>query len=238
MNMTIPEILGTLMAATFTLMVYSFFYKENKAYRLAEHIFIGLAVAHGAVTSSRYVWDTALTPLLVKGETYWILPMLVGLLFFFFFSKKYFWVYRIPISTVVGTGIGLGMAGLMRSQFIDQIRATIGLANPKATWSSGNYLINTVLIAIMVIGTLFFFIFTTEQKGPMLYASYVGRYTMMVAFGAAFGFTVMARMSLLIGRMQFLLDYPTGVAWYTIPVAILVLAAAVLMERSKGAKKA
>ena len=235
--MTIPEILGTLMAAAFTLMVYSFFYKENKAYRFAEHVFIGLAVAHGAVISSKYIWDTALTPLLTKGEAYWVLPMLVGLLFFFFFSKRHFWVYRIPISTVVGTGVGLGMAGLMRSQFTDQIRSTIALANPKATWYAGDYIINTVLIAVGVIGTLFFFIFTTEQKGPLLYAAHVGRWTMMIAFGAAFGFTVMARMSLVIGRMQFLLDYPTGVAWYTMPVAILILAAAILMERSKGAKK-
>jgi len=236
--MTIPEMLGTLMAATFTLMVYSFFYKENKAYRLAEHIFIGLAVAHGAVTSSKYIWDTALTPLLTKGETYWILPMLVGLLFLFFFVKKYFWIYRIPISTVVGTGIGLGMAGLMRTQFVDQIKATIGLANPKAAWYSADYLINMVIVAIMVIGTLAFFIFTIEQKGALKYAAHVGRWTMMIAFGAAFGFTVMARMSLLIGRMQFLLDYPTGVAWYTVPIAILILAAVVLMQRSKGAKKA
>jgi len=236
--MTIPEMLGTLMAAAFTLMVYSFFYKENKAYRFAEHVFIGLAVAHGAVISSKYMWDTALTPLLTKGETYWILPMLVGLLFFFFFSKKYFWVYRIPISTVVGTGVGLGMAGLMRSQFTDQIRQTIALTNPKAAWYAGDYPINAVLIAIGVIGTLFFFIFTTEQKGPLRYASHIGRWTMMIAFGAAFGFTVMARMSLLIGRMQFLLDYPAGVAWYSIPVAILILAAVVLMERSKAAKKA
>jgi hypothetical protein len=32
-----------------------------------------------------------------------------------------------------------------------------------------------------------------------------GRYTLMVAFGALFGSTIMARMSLLIGRMYFLI---------------------------------
>jgi hypothetical protein len=230
------EILGTLMAAAFTLMVYSFLYKENKAYRFAEHVFIGLAVAHSTVISSKYVWDTAFTPLITKGDTFWILSILVGLLYVFFFSKKYFWIYRIPVSTVVGTGIGLGMAGLLRSQFIDQIIGTIGLPDPKATWISGSYYINVVLIAIGTIGTLFFFIFTMEQKGPLLYASQVGRWTMMIAFGAAFGFTVMARMSLLIGRLQFLLDYPAGVAWYSIPVAIVVVAAVALMERGKGKK--
>ena len=231
------EILGTLMAAAFTLMVFSFFYKENKAYRFAEHVFIGLAVAHSTVISSKYVWDTALTPLITKGDATWFLSILVGLLYVFFFSKKYFWIYRIPVSTVVGTGIGLGMAGLMRSQFIDQIVATIALPDPKATWISGSYYINVLLVAIGTVGTLLFFIFTMEQKGPLLYASHVGRWIMMIAFGAAFGFTVMARMSLLIGRLQFLLDYPTGVAWYLIPVAVVIIAAAVLMERDKGSKK-
>jgi len=229
------ELLGTLMAAAFTLMVYSFFYKENKAYRFAEHVFIGLAVAHITVINSKYVWDTALTPLITKGDMFWILPIIFGLLFPFFFSKKYFWIYRIPVSTIVGTGVGLGMAGLIRSQFIDQIAATIALPNPKATWISGSYPINAAIIAIGVVGTLFFFIFTMEQKGLLLYASHVGRWTMMIAFGAAFGFTVMARMSLLIGRLQFLLN-PAGVAWYLIPVAIVIVAAVVLMGRAKGRK--
>jgi len=235
--MITPEIVGPLIAAAFTLMVYSFFYRENKAYRFAEHVFIGLAVAHGTVISSKYVWDVALSPLITKGEAFWILPILVGLLFPFFFSKKYFWVYRIPISIVVGTGVGIGMAGLIRSQFIDQIVQTIAPVSPKADiWSSGSHPINALLIAIGTLGTLLFFIFTREQKGLLLYASHIGRWTMMIAFGAAFGFTVMARMSLLIGRMQFLLD-PSGIAWYLIPVAIVVLAVVAFAERSKGAKK-
>jgi hypothetical protein len=233
--METPEIFGTLMAAAFTLMVYSFFYRENKAYRFAEHLFIGLAVAHTTVISSKYVWDTAFTPVITKGEAFWILPIIVGLLYCFFFSKKYFWIYRIPVSTVVGTGIGLAMAGLIRSQFIDQIVQTIALPNPKAELISGSHPVNMVIIAIGTVGTLLFFIFTAEQKGPLLYASHVGRWTMMVAFGAAFGFTVMARMSLLIGRMQFLLD-PNGVAWYLMPVAIVIVAAVALMERGKGKK--
>ena len=224
------------MAAAFTLMVYSFFYRENKAYRFAEHVFIGLAVAHGAVISCKYVWDTALSRVITKGDMFWALPILVGLLFPFFFSKKYFWIYRIPVSMVVGTGIGLGVAGLMRSQFIDQIVGTIAPPDSKATWYSGSHPVNAALIAVGVVGTLFFFIFTMEQKGPLLVAAHVGRWTMMIAFGAAFGFTVMARMSLLIGRVQFLID-PAGVAWYLIPVAILIVVVTAFMDRAKSGKK-
>ncbi len=230
--MITPEIVGTVIAAALTLMVYSLLYKENKAYRLAEHIFIGVAIAHGVVNAGKYVWDRALTPL-IKGEILWLLPIMMGLLFFFFFSKTYFWVYRIPVSMVVGMGTGLAMAGLMRSQFTDQILQTITIPNPRAAWYSGSTPINTLLIAIGVIGTLLFFFFTKEQKGALLYASHVGRWFMMVAFGAAFGFTVMARISLLIGRLQFLMD-PTSVAWYLIPIAILVVVAAIIMQRGKG----
>ncbi|MFH0848886.1 MAG: hypothetical protein V1857_05240 [archaeon] len=233
--MNIADLVGPLIAAAFTLMVYSFLYKENKAYRLAEHIFIGVAIAHGVVNSSKYVWDRALTPLLTKGDFIWALPILVGMLFCFFFSKKNFWLYRIPVSMVVGMGTGLAMAGLMRSQFTDQIIQTITIPNPNAAWYSGSTPINTVLIAIGAIGTLFFFIFTKEQKGALLYASYIGRYTMMVAFGAAFGFTVMARISLLIGRLQFLLD-PTTPVWYLIPIAIVAIIAAVALQRKEPAK--
>jgi hypothetical protein len=37
-------------------------------------------------------------------------------------------------------------------------------------------------------------------------AAAAGRWLMMIAFGAMFGFTVMARLSLLIDRMLFLLN--------------------------------
>ncbi len=234
--MNTPETVGIIIAATFTLMVYSFLYKENKAYRLAEHIFIGVAIAHGVVNSAKYVWDRALSPITTKGDLFWALPIIIGMLFCFFFSKNYFWAYRIPVSLVVGMGTGLAMAGLIRSQFIDQILQTIAIPDSNAAWYSGSHPVNTVLISIGVIGTLFFFIFTREQKGLLLYTSYIGRYTMMVAFGAAFGFTVMARMSLLIGRLQFMLD-PNSVAWYLIPIAVALVVVAIITQRGKGVVK-
>jgi hypothetical protein len=40
----------------------------------------------------------------------------------------------------------------------------------------------------------------------------VGQYMMMVAFGAAFGATVMSRMTFLIGRLMFLLRDWLGIA--------------------------
>lgn len=61
------------------------------------------------------------------------------------------------------------------------------------------------LILIGVCAVLVYFFFSVEHAGTIGAVARVGIWFLMVAFGASFGFTIMARISLLIGRMQFLL---------------------------------
>lgn len=61
------------------------------------------------------------------------------------------------------------------------------------------------LVLVGVIAVLTYFFFSLEHTGAVGAISRVGIWFLMVAFGASFGFTIMARISLLIGRMQFLL---------------------------------
>jgi hypothetical protein len=55
------------------------------------------------------------------------------------------------------------------------------------------------------VSTLIFFFFSKEHKGAPEVLR-VSIYFLMVSFGASYGYTVMARVSLLIGRVMFLLD--------------------------------
>ena len=64
----------------------------------------------------------------------------------------------------------------------------------------GAMLSNFILVS-GVICTLIYFFFSKEHKGAFGVASRYGIWILMVAFGAAFGYTVMARISILIGRM-------------------------------------
>jgi len=50
-----------------------------------------------------------------------------------------------------------------------------------------------------------YFYFSREHKGLTGFGSKMGIYFLMIFFGSTFGYTVMARISLLIGRMQYLL---------------------------------
>jgi len=65
--------------------------------------------------------------------------------------------------------------------------------------------IDSLLIMLGVVCVLCYFFFSAEHKGPLGAAAQVGIIFLMVAFGASFGYTVMARESLVIGRFQFLL---------------------------------
>ncbi|MEC8931715.1 MAG: hypothetical protein VYB08_09860, partial [Candidatus Latescibacterota bacterium] len=62
-----------------------------------------------------------------------------------------------------------------------------------------------LLILIGVVSVLVYFFFSVEHRGVVGGISKVGIWFLMISFGASFGYTIMARLSLLIGRIRFLL---------------------------------
>jgi hypothetical protein len=108
---------------------------------------------------------------------------------------KIAWISRWPISFTVGIGSGLGLVASVQGYLLPQISDTL---RPLVT-------INNFVVYVGVIATLFYFYFSKEHKGALGGISRVGIIFIMVAFGASFGYTVMARISLLIGRFYFLL---------------------------------
>ena len=67
-------------------------------------------------------------------------------------------------------------------------------------------LLLAIIIVIGVISTLIYFYFSHEHKGALGVTAKVGIWFIMISFGAHFGYTVMGRVSLLIGRVQFLVE--------------------------------
>jgi hypothetical protein len=64
--------------------------------------------------------------------------------------------------------------------------------------------ISNLIVFVGVFCGLVYFFFSREHKGAFGGAAKVGIWFLMITFGASFGFTVMSRMSLLIGRIDFL----------------------------------
>src|SRR5579885_918546 len=90
-----------------TLGLYSILYKENRLFRLFEHIFLGLATGYMVAN----IWtDTLLpkwwVPMHDKGQWWLIFALAAGSLYYFIYSKKYSWMARLIIGFFMGVASG------------------------------------------------------------------------------------------------------------------------------------
>ncbi len=198
--------IGIIVGAGLTLALYTFLYKDNPLFKLAEHIFVGVAAAY----SFGQVWYSTLYPEVIArlgglqggatGDRYWYLvPTVLGLLMLTRLSRPLGWLSRFAFAFVVGLGSGFAIPRVISSFLLAQIEPTL----TPLTWSAEG--LDLLLILIGVVSVLVYFFFSVEHRGAVGAVSKVGIWFLMVSFGASFGYTIMARISLLIGRMTFLL---------------------------------
>ncbi len=203
---------GIWVAAVLTLFIYSFLYKDNVLYKFAENIFVGVSAGY---LGARLFYDVVVKKLyhpLFAPEAghladYWlIVPMILSFMMLLkVVPNSYSWLSRWSLAFVVGTGVGLMIVTYLVSNGLKQVAATINAFNGFADATTGAK-INAIILAIGVVTGLIYFFFSKEHKGIVFGScARIGVYFLMVTFGAAFGYTVMARISLLIGRLQFLL---------------------------------
>jgi len=211
MNLSVENLWLTA-AAFLTLSTFSFLYKDNPFYKFAEHLVVGVSAGYFTmilvVTS---LWPKLVTPL-AEGQWWYIIPGILGCMMFFRFSKKRSWISRYPIAIYIGIGTGLSLILEMQAKVVEQLNATIGIAGAlKAASLSGELTtattINDMIILVGVVCGLSYFFFSKEHKGVFGGAATMGIWVLMVGFGASFGYTVMARISLFIQRVQFLGDW-------------------------------
>ncbi|MCX6842388.1 MAG: hypothetical protein NTX53_08935 [candidate division WOR-3 bacterium] len=200
-------------AAILTLAIFSFLYRENPFYRIAEHLYVGLGNGY-AIT---FYWHRILMPSLIDPVAHnssivtrvgLIAIAIIGALYFTRFIPKISWLVRIPIAISLGYSCGATIPRAVDAEIIKQLRATIITRPQLAHWDTALWAI-TILIG--VIATISYFFFSAERKGALRPLSYTGIIFIMVGFGASFGYTVMARISLFIGRLQFLMGDWLGI---------------------------
>ena len=219
-------VLGAWVAAGLTLFMYSFLYKDNPFFKLGEHLFVGVSIGYTIVqvfykTILKDLWN----PMIAEGKWWLATPALLGLFIIARFIPKVAWLSRIAFAFIVGFGSGVAIPRIISSNILQQVQGTLKpLAGGSAlfTWSH----LNNLLILLGVVAVLFYFFFSIEHKGPVYGAARIGIYFLMVSFGASFGYTVMARMSLLIGRFDDLILFSSKEFGY----ASLVLLVAMILS--------
>lgn len=205
---------GIWISALLTLGIFSFLYKDNPAYKLCEHLFVGVSAGYYVVLNYFSVVRPNLLDPLVQGDGhggrdfFLLVPLVLGILLFSRFFPKGDWLSRWSIALILGVYPALRITGFGQGDFVEQIHGTM-----LPLWVAGNpgATIGNWILVVGLLTTLIFFFFSKEHKGALGGAARVGVYFLMVSFGASYGYTVMARISLLIGRVMFLLHDWLGV---------------------------
>ena len=155
----------------------------------------------------------------------YILLLPIGLLGYFVFSNKHNWLSRIPIGIILGLWSGQQIQiwwNRYGPQINDSLRPIIPTTfNPLFTPSTKGlpkeqvaaiksqiYLstsISNIIFIVTLLSVLSYFLFSFELKTKFMQkTSLLGRWLLMIGFGAIFGSTVMMRFTLLIDRMYFI----------------------------------
>lgn len=198
--------------AFLSLCIFSFLYKDNPFYKFAEHLFVGVTNGYFLTFTVHRVLVPNLFKPLFEGKLWLIISFIVGALYVARFIPKVSWLVRIPIAITIGYYTGASIPAVIQTDIIRQIQGTILTPQNFQAWHAGTMgVVWSIILFIGVLCTLSYFYFSREHKGVLGVTSKIGIIFIMIGFGAAFGYTVMARISLLIGRLQFLLGDWLGI---------------------------
>jgi hypothetical protein len=196
--------IGTWLAALLTLFALSFLYKDNPLFRFTESLFAGVSLGYYVGTTlNQTLMPNLITPLSHDFNQNWdlLVPGLLGVMLYVRYLPKAGWISRYAMAIYVAYYIGLDFTRRLHGEVLPQLaRAIVPLSH-----LDSHTILYSLVFAIGVFSVLIYFFFSKEQDAVTRRIARAGIWFLMVSFGAAFGFTVMGRVALLIGRLNFLI---------------------------------
>ena len=233
----VDALIGPIVAALLTMMVLSYLIGDNPLFRIASHLFVGVAAGYaGALAVRSVLWPGLIQPVLQAGigglmNPAAVLTLLVpAFLAFLLVLKVVPGASRLgTFSTafLVGVGAAVAVGGAITGTLIPQSLAAMDTLNPAvASPQTGEIglerVVNVIIVLVGTISTLAYFRFTLRRRpagearpaGPISLLgkglSALGRSFIALAFGVMYAGAMSATLLILTQRIQFLWDTLTG----------------------------
>jgi hypothetical protein len=221
--------LGTLLAALLTIMVMSYLLGDNVLFRLAVHIFVGMASGYaGAIAVHNVLIPRLVTPLASPDgpgvlSTLFLVPWILVLLLLLKAWRSTAVPGSLPMALMVGVGAALVVGGGITGTLVPQTQAAIDTLDPSAitplTGETGlERMLNVVLLLAGTVTTLVYFRFTARRDATgqatrsrlTTWVAYVGKLFIAITFGVMYAGGLAATIAVLAERVQFLLGLVLG----------------------------
>jgi hypothetical protein len=218
---------GTWVAFVLTLMVYCYLGKDipifHAIYRVAVYVFIGVALAYGALIA----WHEVLVPRLFRqlgqGQWFYFVPLLLCLFLLSRAKRSWRGVSSLTIAFLFGVGAALAAGGALVGTLVPQVQATFLSVSPAHYEATAmregalpaSYALDALLVVIGTITTLLYFYFTVGRGSQRLerargwvmdLAAGFGKVFVMFTFGALFSAAAISRIALLVDRIRFIIE--------------------------------
>ncbi|HEY5982132.1 MAG TPA: hypothetical protein VIU38_01550 [Anaerolineales bacterium] len=212
------EIISGAAAFLLTLMILSYLVGDNPAFRVAVHLFVGVAAGYVAAVA---LWQVLLPKL--------ILPLVVGtaatramlaiplLLCGMILMKAWPSLTRLgapAMGLLVGVGSALAIGGAIQGTLFPQIAATIDLAAP-ARIQTFEGLLNGAIVLVGVIASAAYFQFSARLQPdgsvrrirPLEILAGVGGVFLAITLGVLFAGVYSAALTAFIERLLFIINF-------------------------------
>lgn len=206
-------------AALLTLMVLSYILGDNVLFKLATHIFVGVAVGYALIV----IWRQVFIPALTTNGIGQALVIIILCILLFLKSRPQqnsltSALGSIGLAFVLGVGAALAISGGLLGTLLPQTGSMLNISvNPGDYPDTDTEVglvrwLNSIIILLGTLGTLFYFTFTVRpagllggvQEGMVRFFSGMGRLMIIFTMGVLFANTVSSRVALLISRLEFL----------------------------------
>ena len=198
-----------------TLMVLSYLIGDNPAFRVAVYIFIGVSAGYAAAVAWHQVLYPRLIVPLISGSLLTIVPLVLGLLLLLKLSPRVARLGTPSMAFLVGVGAAVAVGGAVMGTLLPQTWASMNVLNLS---DAGQYWLEHlgegIVMLVGTVTTLVYFHFgakataTGPQRGKLVSGlSWVGQGFIAITFGVLFAGVLVAAMTALIERLNFIIIF-------------------------------
>lgn len=222
------DLIGTIIAGALTVMVLSYVLGDNVLFRVAVHLFIGVAAGYaGALALRNILWPRLVLPLLSGGlaalNNSMIISWFLVLMLVLKLSPGTARWGSLPLALMVGVGAALVVGGAVTGTLVPQSLAAIDTLDPSAvtpvTGETGaERVVNVLVLLLGTLSTLIYFRFSARRLPSgeaarsrwMTIVAWVGRGFIAITFGVMYAGALAAALTVLADRVQFLIGIFAG----------------------------